>query len=221
MSIPAEMIRPRPLHGEVADRLRDMILRGELAAGGRLNERLLAERFGISRTPLRDAIKLLSAEGLVQLLPNRGAFVTQITRAEAEEMFQVMSALEGLAGELACQHATDAEIAEIGALHKRMKLHYRQGELADYFALNQQIHQKIVECARNGELQKIHDRLSVRIKRVRYMANFSKERWRRAMLEHDQIMRALKARDAAQLGGLLKTHLSNKFDSVRESLQPE
>src|SRR5690606_13876427 len=119
-----EAVTPRPLHIEVADRLRDLITQGELAAGDRLNERLLTERFTISRTPLREAIRMLAAEGLVRLLPNRGAVVCPITLADARDMFEVMAALEALAGELACKRAADGDNAEIAALHDQMRIHH-------------------------------------------------------------------------------------------------
>src|SRR5690606_25552615 len=178
-----EPICPRPLHSEVADRLRDLIVQGEFEPGTRLNERLLTERFGISRTPLREAIKMLASEGLVQLLPNRGAVVTAITRKSALDMFQVMGVLESLAGELACARATDQDIEEIANLHATMRRHYKRRELNEYFRLNQEIHQRIVDCAGNKELADIYRRLSVRLRRARYMANSSKERWDAAMAD--------------------------------------
>jgi len=213
-----EPISPRPLHTEVADRLRDLIMQGDLAPGDRLNERLLTERFGISRTPLREAIKMLASEGLVQLLPNRGAIVTAVTRASALDMFQVMAVLEALAGELACERASEREIAEITALHDQMRLHYKRRELNEYFRLNQSIHQRIIDCAGNAELADIYRKISVRLRRARYMANFSKERWDDAMGEHEQILDALVQRDARRLKALLATHLKNKFRVIEDWL---
>src|SRR3979490_569362 len=106
-------ISRRPLHEETVDRMRDLIVQGRLSPGERLNERLLCEQLGISRTPLREAIKLLAAEGLVDLLPNRGAGVSALEPARLADTLKVMGALEGLAGELACRHATPKHIAEI------------------------------------------------------------------------------------------------------------
>ena len=110
----------RLLHEEAADRLRDLIIQGRLAAGIRLNERLLTAQLGLSRTPLREAFKVLATEGLVELLPNRGAIVSQIDPVRLSETLAVMGALEALAGELACANATDAQINEIRALHYEM-----------------------------------------------------------------------------------------------------
>jgi DNA-binding GntR family transcriptional regulator len=214
----AEAIYRPALHHEVADRLRELILKGELAPGERLNERALSERFGISRTPLREAIKVLSTGGLVELLPNRGAIVTRLTRTQAEDMFQLMGVLEGLAGELACARASDTDISEIRALHYQMLVHHTRGELAEYFSLNQRIHRKIVDCARNGELASVYQSLAERIRSARYLANFSKERWDHAVKEHGEILAALEKRNGEQLKTILKAHLANKFDVVREFL---
>jgi len=214
----SEAIQRQALHHEVADRLRDLILKGELVPGERLNERALSDRFGISRTPLREAIKVLSTGGLVELLPNRGAIVTRLTRTQAEDLFQVMGALEGLAGELACARASDEDLSEIRAMHYQMLVHHTRGELAEYFNLNQRIHRKIVDCARNAELASLYQSLSERIRNARYLANYSKERWDHAVKEHGQILAALEQRNGERLKAILKAHLSNKFDVIREWL---
>lgn len=213
-----DAISPRPLHNEVADRLRELITRGDLAPGQRINERLLTEQFGISRTPLREAIKMLSAEGLIKLLPNRGAVVTTVTSADAEDMFQVMSALEALGGELACQRAADKDIAEVAALHQRMREFHAAGDLVNYFELNQRIHQMIIDCAGNRELSEAYRRISTRIRRARYMANLFKPRWNEAMAEHEAMLDALSKRDSARLKALLGAHLDNKSRAVQDWL---
>ncbi|HEX7081964.1 MAG TPA: GntR family transcriptional regulator [Gammaproteobacteria bacterium] len=213
-----EAIRPRPLHDEVADRLRELITRGELAPGERLNERLLTQRFGISRTPLREAVKILSSEGLVKLLPNRGAVVTTITRADAEDMFQVMAVLEALGGELACRRASDEDIDEVRRLHEKMRGCHEAGDLVTYFELNQKIHQKIIDCAGNRELADAYRRISVRIRRGRYMANLSRPRWNEVMSEHERILDALVHRDSERLKEILALHLANKAKVIREWL---
>lgn len=208
----------RPLHHEVAARLRDMIIQGELAPGARLNERVLCQQLGISRTPLREALKVLATEGLVELLPNRGAVVTQLTLRAVREIFEVMGALERLAGELACRNATDADIAEIRALHYQMMAHYARGDLAGYFRYNQQIHIKLVECTGNATLAATYRNLNAHVRRARYMANLSRERWDKAVQEHEEILDALTRRDSARLQGLLQDHLGNKMLVVLEAL---
>lgn len=187
--------------------------------GERLNERVLTERFKVSRTPVREAVKILHEDGFVRLLPNRGAVVVGLTRRDARDLFELMSALEALAGELACKRATDRDIEDIRQLHERMQHHHRRRELSAYFALNQQIHQSIVECTRNSKLADAYRRTSLHIRRARYVSNFSNERWDRAMEEHEHILAALTARDGAELKKLLWAHLENKFRVLDAWLQ--
>src|SRR5450759_3982204 len=209
---------PRLLAAEVVERLRDLIIQGELVPGAKLNERVLCERLRTSRTPVREAIKYLASEGLVELLPNRGAIVTPITAATVREMFELLGALEALAGELACVNASDADIAEIRALHYQMLVHHARGELAEYFRYNQQIHLRLVECAGNATLTNTYRALNSHVRRARYMANLSRERWDHAVEEHQKILDALVRRDSALLPALLRSHLSNKMLVVLEAL---
>lgn len=211
-------IERRPLHNELAERLRHLIIEGDLAPGEKLSERDLCSRFAVSRTPLREALKVLSAEGLVRLVPHRGAAVAKLTLADLEEAFPIMGALEAVAGELACRHITDTEIDEIGALHAEMVRAYEARDLSGYFALNQDIHEKIFAAARNPTLTQMQRGLAGRVRRARYMANMSAARWAQAVREHEAILAALSARDGGRLGMLLKGHLANKLVTVREAL---
>jgi len=212
------LVERRLLHEEVIDRLRDMIVQGELAPETKLNERVLAEQLGISRTPLREAIKYLASEGLVELLPNRGAVVAPLKAAKVKEIFTVLGTLEALAGELVCRNATDADIAEIRALHYQMLAHHARGELAPYFRCNQQIHIRLVECAGNATLAQVYRGLNAHVRRARYMANLSHERWDQAVKEHEAILAALSARDSTRLQALLRDHLAKKLVLVMEAL---
>ena len=210
---------PRLLAAEVLERLRDLIIQGELAPGVKLNERVLCERLRTSRTPVREAIKYLASEGLVELLPNRGAIVTPITAATVREMFVLLAALEALAGELACANASEADIAEIRALHYQMLAHHARGELAPYFRCNQEIHLRLVECTGNATLLNTYRALNGHVRRARYMANLSRERWDHAVEEHQSILDALVRRDKALLPVLLRKHLENKMLVVLEELE--
>jgi DNA-binding GntR family transcriptional regulator len=212
-------IARRPLHEEAVDRVRDLIVQGRLSPGERLNERLLCERLGISRTPLREAIKLLATEGLVDLLPNRGAVVSAVDPDRIAEALAVMGALEALAGELACGHASDEAIAAIRTLHNEMLAMHAKGDLDGYFRYNQLIHLGIVEASGNPVLSSTYRQLNANVKRARYMANLSRERWDAAVAEHEEIIRALERRDAAALRGLLGDHLARKLAHVTKSLR--
>jgi DNA-binding GntR family transcriptional regulator len=180
---------------------------------------LLSEKLAISRTPLREAIKLLATEGLVELLPNRGAVVATMDTARLAETLQVMGALEGLAGELACRKSTPEQIAQIRGLHDEMLSMHARGDLAGYFRYNQAIHLKIVEASGNPVLANTYRQLNVNVRRARYMANLSKERWDAAVREHEEILRALAARDVTRLKRLLRDHLANKMASVLTGLE--
>ena len=207
-------IARRPLHEEAADRLRELIVQGQLGPGTRLNERLLCVQFGVSRTPLREAIKLLAAEGLVELLPNRGAIVAKIDAAQVAETLAVMGALEALAGELACRNASDAQLGEIRALHYEMLAMHARGDLAGYFRFNQAIHLKLVKYSGNAMLDQIYRQLNANVRRARYMANLTRQRWDEAIREHEEILAALAVRDGMRLKALLADHLAHKLSSV-------
>lgn len=204
-------IQYQTLYREVADRIRDLIERGDLASGQRIPERELCEQFGVSRTPLREALKVLASEGLIELLPNRGARVRQVTRKMIKDTFDLMAALEGLSGELACQHISDEEIDNICALHEKMLKHFQNRELAEYFQINQQIHESILHASNNEVLQEMYSNLSQRVKRVRYSKKMTDSFWQRAVEDHEKMIIALKQRDGEQLGQVLRDHLCHKL----------
>jgi DNA-binding GntR family transcriptional regulator len=206
------------LHAQVAEILRDRIIQSELEPGMRLTERLLCEELKVSRTPLREALKTLASEGLVELLPNRGAMVIPLTLADTTQVFEVLRVLEGLAGELACIHADDESIAAVRELHERMRECHRAGDRAGYFELNQEIHARLFELAENSVLTNNYDKLNARLKRARYFANISQERWDTAMEEHDEIIAALEARDGRRLREVMESHMRNKCDVVVAAL---
>lgn len=211
---PVETLSRPALAVELTDRLRSLIMEGELKPGEKVPERLLTERFGVSRTPVREAVKILAAEGLVILVQNRGAVVSKLTVAELEEVFPVLAALEGVVGELACKQATNKEIAEIRRLNDQMHLAYEKGDRPTYFDLNQQIHAAMLASARNPTLTQQHQMVARRASRARYQANLTTERWGEAMHEHDAILMALEARDSPQLGALMKAHMEHKLRSL-------
>ena len=220
MSATDAIARPS-LHDELAVRVRRMIIEGEIEAGARINERALCERFGVSRTPIREALKVLAREGYVQLHPRRGSTAADLTLKDIEEAFPIMAALEALAGELAARHATDEAIASILALHEEMRARHREGDRPAYFALNERIHLAIAEASSNATLERMQRSLDGRVRRGRYQANMSRARWDQAMAEHEQIADALRARDGARLGTLLRRHLENKLRALRDSISEE
>ena len=209
-------IERRPLHEEVADRLRAMITEGALAPGSRLNERVLSEALRVSRTPLREAFKVLAAERLVELSPNRGASVVALSRSDVEQLFELMGALEGLSGQLAAQRRTPAELAEIRALQADMLDAHARRDLPAYYAANRRIHEAINRCARNAALSETYASINTRIQNLRFRSNFNRAKWDIAVREHQAMLEALEAGDGDALRALLETHLRNKRDAVLE-----
>jgi DNA-binding GntR family transcriptional regulator len=211
-------ISRQSLHGAATERLRDMIIQNELAPGQRVPERQLCELLGISRTPLREALKVLAAEGLVELLPNRGSTVAPLTVDDLDRTIAVMAPLEYLAGELAAAHITDEQINEIRALHFEMLACHSRGQLPEYFRLNQAIHANLLAATDNAVLALVWRGLNGRIRRYRFMANLAQDRWDEAVKEHREILPALEARDGARLGELLKSHLLGMAGRLKNGL---
>ncbi|MEO5699364.1 MAG: GntR family transcriptional regulator [Casimicrobiaceae bacterium] len=202
------------LPAQVAERLRDMIAANELGADAKLNERELTAQLHISRTPLREAIKVLAAEGLIRLEPNRGAFVANPSPKEVEDLLEAMGALEATCGELACARATDTEIAAVRQTHTRMVKAYERRDRHTYFKLNQEIHRRIAQASRNATLAQLHASLNARLYRIRFMSNKT-DRWKSALDEHEAIATALEQRDVRAIRQLLREHLGQTWKKVQ------
>ena len=220
MSHPSQTVAAgRALHATVLMRLRDMIVEGELAPGARLNERVLCARLGVSRTPLREAMKMLAAEGLLALLPNRGAMVPELSAEEIRHTFELMAALEAANGELACARITAAELDEIRALHYEMLACYARRDLPGYYRRNHAIHALINLAARNPALTQTYRTVNARIQALRFRSNFNREKWEAAVEEHEQMIDALAKRDGARMRTILTLHLAHKCEAVLAELE--
>jgi DNA-binding GntR family transcriptional regulator len=211
-------LRRLTLADAAAERLRALIGDGTLAPGERLAEAELSARLGISRIPLREALRALAAEGLVVIEPHKGAMVTPVTAAEVDEVFPVLAALEGCAGELAAVRMDEAERAELARLHAAMLAAHRAGRRKQFLALNETIHDRIVAAAANPTLASLHRALSLRLKRIRYVAKVEERSWERSVAEHAAMMEALARRDGRALGAALRDHLASKHAAVRAAV---
>jgi DNA-binding GntR family transcriptional regulator len=209
-------IRSTVLHEQVARKLRAMLVEGRIPAGAKLNERELSERLQVSRTPLREAIRQLAAEGLVALLPHRGAVAIELGEDEVAHSFELMAALEGLSGELAAQRIEERELQAIRALHFEMMAAFTRRDLSAYYRLNAQIHAAINASAKNPVLARTYAQTNARLQALRFQ---DERKWKRAMKEHTQMIDALAARDAPGMRALLITHLNNKRDVVLEMMR--
>lgn len=196
------------LHEKVSQHIRDMILSGALAPGGELVEVDLSAALGVSRTPVREALKLLAVEGMVELRPNRSARVPDLQPEAIMQLFEAIAGIERIAAELAAARITDAELAHLRILQDEMEGYHRATDLAPYFAINQRIHRLIVGASRNKPLQEAHESLYGRAELVRRRALRTPERWDESVSEHRAIFHALEARDSASAGILLSEHVS-------------
>jgi DNA-binding GntR family transcriptional regulator len=195
-----------------------MIIEGTLEAGSRIHEGNLGRELGVSRTPLREALKFLASEGLIELVPARGAVVRRFSAKDVQDSLIVLGNLEALAGRLACLHATDAEIGEVRVLHDDMMRLYAVRDRLPYFKLNQEIHASILRSCRNQALSYVHGILQARLKRIRYIGNELQDKWAGAVADHEEIIAALETRDADRLALALEAHMAATWDRVRDVL---
>ena len=205
----------------VAGRIRDMILAGELPPGERISERMLTEGLGVTRTPLREAFKILETEGLLHIVPNRGAQVSKLSPGDVDVAMELLAGLESVAAELACERGTAEQFALVEALHGRLVACQREGDLMGYFRINQEIHQHIIDCAHNPALSRVYQAESARVRLYRFAGNRVSERWARAVMEHEQIFQALKQRQGPLLRELLRAHHLNGWRVTRLVLENE
>lgn len=206
-AIPPKLALQRhSLHDQLVAKLREMMLNGELRPGSALPEKMLCESFGVSRTPLREAFKVLASEGLIELRPHRTPRITLIDPGEIAAVFEVMVALERLVGLRAASLATPDEIAAIDAMHGELVTLHRDGSRAAYFRMNQQIHAEIARLTGNPVLQATWTALTAKILRARSLANFDARRWDESINEHENFMALLRAGEVENFADALSEH---------------
>ncbi len=224
-----------PLSQQVAQKVRDLILKNELSSGQKLNEKQLCDQLGVSRTPLREAIRLLNAEGLVQLIPNRGACVTKVSIDELDYTFAAMGILEGNCARLATERLTDADMVELEMLHNHLEDCYERGKPHEYMKYNHKYHAFVQEKAGNPVLSSLVSRLHGVILLQRYQQIYKPGRLHDSLEEHRRLIEAFRARDGVRAERLMQTHLHNQckallmyyagkgqsLDQVRETPSPE
>ena len=174
---------------------------------------------GVSRTPLREAIRSLATEGLVELQPNRGAIVSVVSSEDVTEILPIMASLEGLGGRLAAVNMECEKIQEVRDVHNQMVGHYRNGAVTDYFETNRLIHELIIEGSGNQTLIETINNLSAKVRRARFSANMTEESWAKAVSEHEEIMDALETRDSNRLEAMLIQHIETKRSTIIGALK--
>lgn len=217
-SAAASPIDRSTLHSQLVGTLRDMIVEVRLAPGERIDEKTLCEAFGVSRTPLREALKVLASEGLVELPPNRSARTTPITPEGVEELFEVISWLDLNGAKAAADKATADDIKHLRTLHQRMLRLHDARERTEYFRLNREFHAGIVDLAGNSVLSAVYGGLMAQAQRARYVAIQSQAHWDRGIEEHERILAALEEGDGDEAGRLLFEHVRETGHRVARSL---
>ena len=208
-----------PLRDVVFNTLRQAILKGELKPGERLMEIQLANKLGVSRTPVREAIRKLELEGLVLMIPRKGAEVAEITRQDMEDVLEVRTALEELAVKDACDHITDAQLSELKKASNEFKKALLEGkDLVTCADADMHFHDVILSATNNRRLIQMLNNLSEQMYRYR-MEYLTDERTHKTLIEeHDAIRRALKKHDKVKAGAAIRVHIDNQKRSILESL---
>lgn len=209
------------LPDKIATQLRRDILRGVLPPGTPVKERDHAAELGVSRTPLREAIRILAKEGLVQLRPARSPIVAKPSFEEVAHNIEVMTALEVLSARLACERASDAQIDQIAAVAEHMAAEYDSLDMLDVFELDMGFHRAIAAAAGNPVLAEIHQALLARLWRARYLSASRKRSRDRVLRQHAQIVAALRARDAVAVAAEVQAHLDHLLVNVADFFDSE
>ncbi|MEQ5868356.1 GntR family transcriptional regulator [Sagittula sp. NFXS13] len=201
---------------QIANRLRRDILRGELEPGTQVKERDHASAMGVSRTPMREAIRILAKEGLLLLRPARSPIVAEPSYESVAQNVEVMTALELLSARLACDRASDAEIEQIAALADRMAESYDTMDKLDLFELDMAFHRAITDAAKNPVLAEMHQALVARLWRARYLSATRKSARERVLRQHEGIVTGLRARDANKVTENVRAHLVHLMLNVKD-----
>lgn len=202
-------LAPRPLYEQVAERLREQIFARRLEPGNWIDEQRLAAEYGIRRTPLREALKVLASEGLVTLKPRRGCYVTEISERDLDEIFTVMSLLEGQCARSAAEKADAAALDELRRIHARLEAAASTNDINGFFEANQAFHRCVQSIADNHWLQHVIEDLRKVIKLSRHHSLFSDGRLEQSLIEHRRILKAMLARDAHEAELAMREHIAS------------
>jgi DNA-binding GntR family transcriptional regulator len=199
---------------QIANQLRRKILLGQMNPGASIKERDNAAALGVSRTPMREAIRILAREGLIQLRPLRSPIVADPTLKDVTDDLHVMTALEVLAGELACQNATDQELEEIGVLHERMLDAATSDDIIARFEVDMAFHRAIALAAHNSSLARTHEAYMARLWRVRFLSSSQADGIGRIIQQHGEIYRGLQDRNEEEVAAVLRKHVRQIIPNI-------
>jgi len=212
----AQTLAPRALYQDVAEQLRQRIFSSELAPGSWIDELKLAKDYGISRTPLREALKLLAAEGLVTMKVRRGAYVTEVSEQDLADVYHVLALLESDAAGLVATLASEAELAELQALHAALATAANRGSAGrvQFFAINEQFHMRLLDIARNRWSKQLSTDLRKVMKLNRHHSLLKQGRIQDSLHEHQALMQALADHDAAAASQAMREHFRNGLEAA-------
>ena len=212
----AATLTPRALYEEVAELLRQRIFKRELEPGSWIDELKLAEEYGISRTPLREALKVLAAEGLVTMKVRRGAYVTEVSEKDLADVYHLLSLLESDAAGVVAERATDGELAELEALHAELEAAARPGQVdrENFFAINERFHMRLLAIANNRWRDQVVADLRKVMKLNRHNSLLKSGRINESLKEHRAVMAAIKERDGATAMARMQQHFRNGLEAA-------
>lgn len=217
----SERIQSQALYMQVADRLRDQIYQDELKPGDAIDEMALCERYGISRTPLREALKVLDSEGLIELIPRKGSFVRRMDIDELNELFPVMAVLEGLCAREAVDHCRVQDLKQLNTMHKKLESYAAEGNIDAYYEQNFVFHQAVQDLSGNKWLQRIIGDLRKVLRLARHMQLTIPGRLQASLEEHQNIMQAFNQHDPEMAEQCMQDHLHKQWHSLVSKQQSE
>jgi DNA-binding GntR family transcriptional regulator len=211
-----KVIEKKTLHEEIANNLKELIMSGELQEGDKIKEDELCSSMGISKTPLREALRVLSVEGLIKLVPNRGSFVSTPTFEEIREMFDVMSVLEGICARAAVKKMSAKDLATLEKLHDKLEKNFKRRAQREYIRINNQFHAFVQELAGNRTLNQIVNGLRQKILLYRYQSLNLPERFEQSIQEHRDLIKAFRKKDSKKVETLMRRHLKKQCDALEK-----
>jgi len=210
-------IKVKTLHQSVADLIREMIYKGDLGSDQKINESHLCEAFGVSRTPVREALRMLRSEGLVNLVPQKGAYVCRrLSIEEMEDMFNVMSMLEGMCARIATQKMDEKNFQKIETLHQKLEEKYANRDYQGYVDVNNRLHVFIQKLSGNKALDEVVNSLRQKILLYRYRQLYYADRLDKSIVEHRRILEAFRKRDVSLAESLMQEHLLKHCEALKE-----
>jgi len=202
------------LHAQVVHQIREMIRTGVLEKGQKIDEKYLCDSMGVSRTPVRESLRILSSEGLISLIPHRGAFVSEPCIEEINDMFEVMSVLEGMSARLAVGRMTDQDLKELDGLHEELERYYREDNPEAYLDINHTFHMFVQELSGNKALHEVAKGLRQKILLYRHQQLYQPKRFDQSIQEHRDLLASFHSRDPVLAEAHMKRHLINQGQAL-------